>query len=59
MQRIKVLIFTSQLVATGIFLGSRGEARVHILGPLADVQLGVILIGVGLAVSFVALLHKD
>jgi hypothetical protein len=67
MHQIKVLIFTTQLIAVGIFLASRDPEQTRIWSHLSvwswihqpEIPLGILLIGFGLLAGFIALLRKD
>ncbi|PQV63359.1 hypothetical protein B1R32_11214 [Abditibacterium utsteinense] len=59
MNGLKTLIFGSQLIAVGMFLGWRNETSVFISDSINDFRLGIFLIVAGLVFSFVSLRKTD
>jgi hypothetical protein len=59
MNGFKTLIFGSQFIVVGVFLGLRNDTPVFIIDRLNDFRLATILIVIGLIVSFFGLRRTD
>ncbi len=59
MNGFKTLIFGSQFIVIGVFLGLRSDTSVFIMDRLNDFRLATILIVVGLIISFFGLRRTD
>ena len=59
MNGIKTLIFGSQFIVVGIFVGLRNNTNISILDPRSDVGLSLFLIFVGFVISFFGVRRVD